>query len=195
MLSVFLCLCACTASYEEQEKTPIAWKPIYNDHQICGLQANRALPEGTTKRELTDREIASIVPASLLSQMETTGYVFFLADESLYYMSLQMKQGEHTASVLLGNDISWGGCCLSVAQEWYAEETCNCGDVTYALFQRTKVPSSEMLLGHGRINDVPILVRMHSDDLAEIQPAFENILETFARYKASDLSFASIKPS
>ena len=94
-------------------------------------------------------------------------------------MVLQMTQGENYASVILGNDVSWGGCCMSVTFEGYAEKTCSCGSVEYALFRKNAYPNGDMLLGHGEVNGVGLLVRMHGGDADEIQPIFENILENF----------------
>ena len=193
LLFVFLfCLCVLMCACEASKAKSISWKPVYNAHDVCGMQASRALPEGITKREMTKEEVASVVPASLLADSEIAGVILFKSDQSLYYMSLQMVQGEYTASILLGEDVSWGGCCMSVAYDGYAEATCRCGETEYALFRdEGAIP---MLLGCGKINDIPILVRMHADDLEEIQPMFETILENFARYQQKSLDISGLKP-
>ncbi len=194
VLSLCFCLAACNAPREEAEKQPIEWTPVYNEHNTCGLQANMSHPEGTTKRELTEAEIASVVPASLCSEMEIDGYVYFLADKSLYYMVLQMTQGETTVTVHLGEDVRWGGCCISVADLGYAKETCHCGGVEYALYRDVERPQNGMLLGCGKLNETPFLVRMKVRELSQEQPVFEHILEVFARYKADSLNLEPIKP-
>lgn len=76
---IFLCLVmllsGCTVPAQEtvpstQETTlpaTILWTPVYNDHSVCGLQISMMLPKGSTKRDLTEAEIAAVVPASLLA--------------------------------------------------------------------------------------------------------------------------------
>lgn len=160
---LFLCLVlllpGCTPPEQEttppeQETTlpaPIQWTPVYNEHPVCGVQVQSMLPEGVTKRDLTAAEIASIVPESLGSQGEIYGYVYFQQDGSLYYLALRLEAEGRYATVLLGNDVGRGGCCISVAQENYAQQLCQCGNVEYALFR------DDILIGVGRLNGIPCL--------------------------------------
>ena len=186
-----ICLCIFLCACEASEPKPISWEPVYNTHDICGVQASRMLPEGTTKRDLTEAEIAGIVPETLLVGGKITGTAYFKPDKELYYMALQMQQGEYVASVLLG-DISWGGCCMSVTFDGYAKRTCFCDTTEYALFRRDN--KCGLLIGHGKVNGIPLLVRMEADDPGEIQPVFENILENFVRYKQDSLNVSWLKP-
>ena len=198
-LILFICLVVflpgCTSPAQDttpptQETTlptPIQWTPVYNDHSVCGVQVQSMLPEGATKRDLTAAEIATIVPESLLSQGEIYGYVYFLEDGSLYYLALRLEAEGRYATVLLGNDVGRGGCCISVAQENYAQQLCQCGNVEYALFR------DDILIGVGKLNGIPMLVRMDRDPEQD-QPIFENILENFARYQGTSLSLSELKP-
>ena len=198
-LTLFLCLVlllpGCTPPEQEttpptQETTlptPLQWTPVYNDHPVCGLQLHLMLPEGVMKRDLTAEEIAFIVPESLRSQGEIYGYVYFLEDGSFYYLALRLEAEGRYATVLMGNDIGRGGCCVSVAQENYAEQLCQCGNVEYALFRDT------LLIGVGRLNGIPMLVRMDRDPELD-QPIFERILENFARYQGTSLSLSELTP-
>ena len=193
---LFLCLAlllpGCTLPEQEttppeQETTlpaPIQWTPVYNDHPVCGVQVQSMLPEGVTKRDLTAAEIASIVPESLGSQGEIYGYVYFQQDGSLYYLALRLEAEGRYATVLLGNDVGRGGCCISVAQENYAQQLCQCGNVEYALFR------DDILIGVGRLHGI---VRMDRDPEQD-QPIFERILENFARYQGTSLSLSELKP-
>ena len=186
-----ICLCIFLCGCEVSEPQPISWEPVYNVHDFCGLQASRMLPEGTTKRDLTEAEIAGIVPDTLFAGGKITGRAYFKPDKDLYYMALNIQQGEYIASVLIG-DISWGGCCMSVTIDGYAKQTCFCDSTEYALFRRDN--KNGLLIGHGKVNGILLLVRMEADDPDEIQPVFENILENFVRYKQYSLNVSYLKP-
>ena len=191
LLSVSLCFFACKVQEATPvSKEPITWTPIYNDHE-CGVQASRSLPEGVTERKLTENEIKTVVPEALLSKTEGTAY--FFPDGSVYYLCMHIQLGEEYASVCLGRGFDWGGCCLSITNDGAAEKTSLCGNVEYSLFRQER-PGSDMLLGTGRLNGIPILVRIDTNMISQQTAEFENILELFARYEGDTLSFSDIKP-
>lgn len=170
-------------------KQPILWTPVYNDHE-CGLLVSRGLPEGATQRDLTCEEIAGLAPETILADLETTGYARFLQDGSLFYAVLQMKLGENSATVSLGQAADWNACCMSLCAQ--DGEVSACGETVYRLYC-VEHPNEKSFIAYGQLNGEPILVRIDTKNPEQVRGIFENILKDFAYYRGNNLNLNTLK--
>lgn len=194
LLITVLILSACASAEEETvRKDPaqqIEWTPVYNAHQ-CGMQAGQMRPSGTTQRALTEEEIRSLVPGELLVSMKTTGFVYYLEENGIHSVSLQMKLQDGYAIIIMGKDARIGACCVSLGNGVNDQKT-QCGEVEYYLYRQ--IASGGMNLSAlGQVNEIPILVRIDSKQPANDKVIFENILEAFSRLKGTSLTLSEIK--
>ena len=200
LLSVMLLLPACGSAKKEtrverktEPKDYLAWTPVYNDHQKCGVQINRPSPEGMWKETMTEAELRSVVPEEILASFDTTGTSYFKKDNTIYNLVIKMPLQEGTAVLVLGNDVNRGACCYSVGFGGGGEKS-KCGTLEYAIFRRLSGETTT-LEAFSKIAGIPFLLRVDTKTPENNKIVFERILEAFARTKADTLTLSEIKPN
>ena len=201
MLAVLMLFSACGNSKTEKKGSAdkkaeqgqyITWEPVYNDHQ-CGLQANRTEVAGLRHEPMSEEDVQSVMPADLLSSFKTTGTAAFKEGNTVYNVLLQMRLQEGTATILLGNDVNGGACCLSIGFGG-TETKSKCGELEYSIFRQ--ITKDGMILeAFSKINGIPFLLRIDTKNAQNNKIVFERILEAFARTKADTLTLSGIKPN
>ena len=187
---ILLLICICTllvltaCSNEPAEisyDTPREWTPVYNDHEH-GLFISPVLP-GAFEEELTQEDIAKLLPSKPLPYEVYRAKVMFKEDRSVYTVVLYIDSPEAKTVVAFGEGAMWSACCAVWKK---GENQSLCADVEYTLYEFDNELKAEAV-----INDTNMHVRTRG---AKDKKHFEAILECFSWYSKGKPDLSQIVP-
>lgn len=114
--------------------------------------------------------------------MSSKGIVTFLEDGTAYQVVLDLDSVDSSVIVYMGEKTELGACCVS--REKDAKKSI-CGDVEYTIYRSERTETSAGVMAEAVIHNIPILIRMDSENIDEDIAVFEAVLESFSWYTDS----------
>ena len=176
ILLLVILLTGCSNVQESEGSAAITereWTPIYNSH-VCGLQVSWIDTKCAYSEELTAGQIALLLPKKELKNPDVTGVAFFKENDTVLRVILYLRRTDTEISIVMGEDAECFACCWSLEED---AKTSACGDVSYMIYE-----SRRDLLARTTINNLPVFIRLYSENPQQNKAYFEEILECFSWY-------------
>ena len=176
ILLLAILLTGCSNVQESEGSAAITereWTPIYNSH-VCGLQVSWIDTKCAYSEELTAEQIALLLPEKELKNTDISAIADFKEDDTVVRVILHLKRADTEISIVMGEDAERYACCWSLEED---AKPSACGDVSYVIYE-----SRLNLLARTTINDLPVYIRLYSENAQQNKAFFEEILECFSWY-------------
>lgn len=176
ILLLAILLTGCSNVQESEGSAAITereWTPIYNSH-VCGLQVSWIDTKCAYSEELTAEQIALLLPKKELKNTDVSAMADFKEDDTVVRVILHLKRADTEISIVMGDDAERSACCWSLEED---AKPSACGDVSYVIYE-----SRLNLLARTTINDLPVYIRLYSENAQQNKAFFEEILECFSWY-------------
>jgi len=167
------------------------WEVSYNTETSMFIQsADRVFPLGYFTEELSEQELAAVLPGKSLDWMNMNGWAGFTGEGELVLVNLQVTTQipDKNVTVILGDE---GFDCVVRTDQVLSK----CGDLEYAIYQYTSEDQDYQLTAYVNIGGVPARFSMivPERELETAKADFEAVLECFAWYETGQPDLTKVK--